>query len=156
MPLTGRDVLWVAILVTSPVFEGCADVSCGPHQEVTEDELCACVSGFELEGQTCVPIPPLDAGTSLDAGLASADTGVQMGGESADAGGTSSLGESCTSEDDCGPDAPFCDTFQYNMCLIRECTIEPESCPDGWMCCDFSRFGLEEQLCVPAGECPTR
>jgi hypothetical protein len=65
-------------------------------------------------------------------------------------------GMACTSSDDCaGLEASYCETFQAHICLVPDCTLEPDSCHEGWECCDLSSLGLDETLCVVAGQCPT-
>ena len=143
------------VLLSSIFLASClagGDARCGPGQQLTEDGLCECAPGFALDqdGQCATPA----ADPAVDAGEAGADAGDVSG--SVDAGLEPSLGQPCTSPEDCGPDAPFCDTFHYNACLVPGCVLEPDDCPSGWECCDLSVFQIEEKLCVRADECPTR
>jgi hypothetical protein len=65
----------------------------------------------------------------------------------------SGAGLSCTTDADCaGKEATFCDTFVTGTCLVRDCTLEPDSCFTGSECCDLSGFGLPA-LCIAAGAC---
>lgn len=147
-----RRVILVALVALGVGCVGSGDDRCGERQ-VLQDEACVCAPGFALDGRTCVPvIEPADAG-SVDAGTI--DAGAVDSGE-ADAGVQVFLEQPCTGHDECGPDAPFCDTFYYDMCVISGCTVSPDDCPSGWECCDFTSFGLDEQICVYADACPTR
>lgn len=65
-------------------------------------------------------------------------------------------GMACASSEDCaGLEASYCETFQTHVCLVPDCTVEPDSCHEGWECCDLSSLGLDETLCVEEGLCPT-
>jgi hypothetical protein len=62
-------------------------------------------------------------------------------------------GVPCTSDADCaGTEATFCDLFVSGTCLVRDCSVEPNSCFSGSECCDLSGFMLPK-LCIPAGAC---
>lgn len=66
------------------------------------------------------------------------------------------LGKSCTSPADCaGLEADFCDTFQSHQCLVQGCSLSPDDCFEGWSCCDLSKFGMPQPLCLPLGACPS-
>lgn len=65
-------------------------------------------------------------------------------------------GTACDSSADCaGYEATYCETFQAHICLVPGCTLSPDSCHEGWECCDLSTLGLDETLCVEEGSCPT-
>lgn len=63
------------------------------------------------------------------------------------------VGRPCTSDAVCADsEALFCDTFVSGGCLVRDCTISPNSCFAGTECCDLSAF-LLPNLCIPVGQC---
>ena len=65
-------------------------------------------------------------------------------------------GTPCESAADCAEfEATYCETVLAHMCLVEGCTVSPDSCHEGWTCCDLSTLGLDETLCVPEGQCPT-
>jgi hypothetical protein len=65
-------------------------------------------------------------------------------------------GMTCDSAADCtGYEATYCESFQAHICLVSGCTVSPNSCHEGWACCDLSALGLNETLCVEQGACPT-
>lgn len=66
-------------------------------------------------------------------------------------------GVACQSPDDCADfEATYCETFQLRVCLVEGCVLSPDSCHEGWTCCDLSPFGLDQTLCVPEGQCLTQ
>jgi hypothetical protein len=63
-------------------------------------------------------------------------------------------GTACEEEADCaGTEATFCDMFVTHQCLVRDCTLKPDSCFPGTECCEVTDFGISDLLCVAAGEC---
>ena len=65
-------------------------------------------------------------------------------------------GAACETSADCaGYEASYCEVFQAHICLVSDCTVSPDSCQEGWTCCDLTSLGLPETLCVEAGLCPT-
>jgi len=65
-------------------------------------------------------------------------------------------GAPCATGADCdGYEASYCETYQAHICLVPDCSISPDSCHEGWVCCDLSSLGLSETLCVENGLCPT-
>jgi hypothetical protein len=67
------------------------------------------------------------------------------------------LGRSCQGTEDCaGTEATFCDTYLSFQCIVQGCSISDDDCFSGWDCCDFTTLGLNDTLCVPEGQCPTR
>ena len=51
----------------------------------------------------------------------------------------SGMGEPCEGPEDCADyEADYCEMFVSFTCLIEACTVEPDSCPDGYICCDYS------------------
>lgn len=64
-------------------------------------------------------------------------------------------GMSCTSNADCeGTEATSCDTFMSHTCLVQGCSLTPDNCFSGTACCDLSKFGAPQPLCLPEGACP--
>lgn len=64
-------------------------------------------------------------------------------------------GEACTSSADCADgDATFCDAVRTHSCLVQGCTLAPNDCFEGTVCCDLSRFGVPLPICVAQGGCP--
>jgi hypothetical protein len=64
------------------------------------------------------------------------------------------LSMSCTSNADCaGTEATYCDMYQSHSCLVEGCTVSPDSCFEGWDCCDLSAFGVPMPVCIPQGAC---
>ena len=62
-------------------------------------------------------------------------------------------GQPCVSDADCaGFDASFCELFVSHTCLVRGCSVAPDSCSSGRECCDLTAFGLPT-LCLGAGLC---
>lgn len=137
--------------------DGC--VKCGKH-EVPDATGCVCEEGYAKSGTdtacTKVEAPP-PAASSGD--LAGADGGA----ESAEptGGGTNKLsaegeGTACTGDEECSafPDAKSCDAFVM-ACSIKNCTIDPNNCPDEYVCCDVSAFAPgAPNVCIKGG-CPT-
>jgi hypothetical protein len=65
-------------------------------------------------------------------------------------------GLACESSADCaGYEASYCETFQAHICLVSGCSLSPDTCFEGWQCCDLSSLGLDLTLCVEQGLCPT-
>ena len=145
--------LALAALLTLPACFVDGQEACGENQVLDDEGGCTCQEGYALDGQrVCVA---LGSDGEQDAGVA--DSGPPDSGTETATAGPTGLGVACTTHDDCaGYDASFCDNFHFSYCLIPACTIDPESCPQDWECCDLSIFGVEELLCVPANTCPTR
>jgi hypothetical protein len=63
-------------------------------------------------------------------------------------------GRPCTSDADCaGTEALYCDLFVSHGCLVRDCSLDPDSCFPGMECCTVAP-GVPN-LCIPAGACTT-
>ena len=64
-------------------------------------------------------------------------------------------GTACTSAADCaGTEATFCDTVMAHACLVQGCTVTPNNCFEGTVCCDLSKYGVPQPFCAPQGACP--
>jgi hypothetical protein len=64
-------------------------------------------------------------------------------------------GMSCTSSADCaGTEATFCDTIVEHACLVEGCSVSPNNCFGGRLCCDLTKFGIPMPICIAAGACP--
>jgi hypothetical protein len=65
-------------------------------------------------------------------------------------------GAPCESSADCaGYEAAYCETFVEHACFVSGCTSSPDSCHEGWECCDLSTYIPDLTLCVEEGACPT-
>jgi hypothetical protein len=133
---------------------------CGDDRILGEQETCVCPPGTadSAKDKTCQPIIITDAGApepERDAAVedgAAADAGQEDG-----AAMPTGIGTPCSSHADCASfDATYCESFQSHQCLIEGCAVSPDDCPTDYECCDLSSFGLENTLCVPDGQCPTR
>ena len=158
--------------------DGC--VPCGEHESVTPTG-CACVAGY-LRGDdgVCAEVvggigvactsdaectnptyPHCQTGsgggycTSLncDAGcdgdyscnLAASPTYCQRA--------PTGVGTACTSDADCASfDANYCELFVSRTCLVRDCSVSPESCFSGFECCAFAGTPIPN-LCLAEGLC---
>ncbi len=114
--------------------DGCT--KCG-RNEVAQGGACACRPGYAKLGAdaTCTeveqPGPATDAGS--DAAIPDEAPPPRLSAEGE--------GTACTSDDQCSafPDATSCDAF-VKMCSIKDCSIDPNNCPEGYACCDVSVF----------------
>lgn len=62
-------------------------------------------------------------------------------------------GVPCTSDADCaGYDASYCEVFVSGTCLVRDCSVTPDSCFTGFECCDLTPYSLPT-LCLAEGLC---
>lgn len=63
------------------------------------------------------------------------------------------VGVPCTSDADCaGNDANYCELFVSRTCLVRDCSVAPESCFTGSECCSFPGTPIPN-LCLAEGLC---
>lgn len=94
------------------------------------------------------------AGSGGAQGVAGSGGGQGTAGAGGTAGTTpTGEGQPCVSEADCtGLEASFCDIFVSQTCLVRGCSVSPDSCSAGKECCDLTAFGLPT-LCIAAGAC---
>jgi len=64
-------------------------------------------------------------------------------------------GQACQSNAECaGTEATYCDLTVSHQCLVQGCTVTPDNCFSGTVCCDLSKFGVAQPICVPPGTCP--
>jgi hypothetical protein len=140
------------LLALAVAAAGCVDDDrCGPNQ-VLEDGVCLCADGTVPPGDgagDCEPAPDAQPAAS-DAAPCGGDAGC------ADASTLpTGLGASCSSSADCAAyEATYCESFQSHTCQVEGCTLEPDDCYPGSICCDLTAFGMPT-LCVPEGQCPT-
>ena len=60
----------------------------------------------------------------------------------------------CDSSADCADfEASYCETYFSHLCLVADCTSSPDSCPEGWECCDLTA-AIGTTICVLPGTCP--
>ena len=65
----------------------------------------------------------------------------------------SGAGMTCAADSDCaGKEASFCDVVVSRTCLVRDCTVEPNSCFSGSECCVI-QGPVPLALCIPEGFC---
>jgi hypothetical protein len=65
-------------------------------------------------------------------------------------------GQACQSNADCaGTEATYCDSFVTHQCHVEGCALTPDNCFSGTVCCDLSKFGMAQPICVQTGTCPT-
>jgi hypothetical protein len=93
-----------------------------------------CDPGQELRGTGCFPIA-----TGGSAGSSSQPAAGAPAGGATDPGGNpdATFGTPCTSDADCGGDAPVCDNMVFNYCLQINCKDGEENagaCPADWQC----------------------
>jgi hypothetical protein len=63
------------------------------------------------------------------------------------------VGKSCSSDADCaGTEATFCDLVVSRTCLVQGCTVEPNDCFEGYICCDLTPF-VPAPICIPGASC---
>lgn len=100
---------------------GCLGDRCG------DDQL--------LRGNTCISAADAAPRADGDRGVASGD---------GDAG--EALGTECRragADSDCPGGASFCVILPGNTvgyCTYRDCTVDPNDCPDGYICLDLDKF----------------
>jgi hypothetical protein len=62
----------------------------------------------------------------------------------------------CASNADCaGTEATYCDIYYSKACLVQGCSLSPDNCFTGFQCCDLSKYGVAQPLCVVQGGCTT-
>lgn len=63
------------------------------------------------------------------------------------------MGTACTSNDQCaGTEATFCDSVVTHACAVQGCSLSPDDCYPGYVCCDLSKYGMPITLCS-SGSC---
>lgn len=99
-----------------------------------------CDPGQVYRNSACYPAPTATGGSTGNPGDGAA-------GETS--GETSQFGKSCTSQDECGGDAPICGAPQLPMCTQINCAegeANAGACPPDWMC--ISPGGSTPSACV--------
>jgi hypothetical protein len=113
------------------------DQPCG-SEETFADGVCMAASA---------PAPRMDGGSS-DGGSDSDD-----GGSACTEAPSEALGKMCSDDAECTCAAPFCaKAFGTGpgTCTIPNCTVAPDSCPDGYTCFDLSDVGVSgyDPFCI--------
>lgn len=63
-------------------------------------------------------------------------------------------GKPCASDADCaGTEATYCNTAVTQKCQVQGCTLSPNNCFTGTVCCDFTAYGVAQYQCVAEGSC---
>lgn len=63
-------------------------------------------------------------------------------------------GKDCTNDADCaGTEATYCNAYQTKKCQVQGCTLAPNNCFTGTVCCDYTAFGVAQYQCVAEGTC---
>ncbi len=113
--------------------DGC--VKCGKN-EIVQGNGCVCGPGYTKSGADarCIEVDepePADAGGDTTSPPPTEPTRLSPEGE----------GSSCQTDEQCSafPDATDCDDFFF-VCSIKNCSLDPNNCPDGYACCDVSVF----------------
>lgn len=161
------------------VYTSTGCTKCGAH-EVAAASGCECEEGYERAdaggpcapvglGQSCDPAasacsdpfthcePDGDTGYCTNECTSSDDCkgGYACNDDSVCQRPPTGLGKPCTTPDDCaGTEATFCDTVVAKSCQVQGCTLDPNNCFIGYGCCDLSKYGVPEPLCIPEGTCP--
>lgn len=106
---------------------------------------CATVAGCEFDDPCPGESEELNEGlcknVATDAGTS--DTGA------GDASGA--LGTVCVDDSSCSADAPFCAKSPFDaegLCTIRDCTVDPNDCPTGYICDDSALTFGAPTYCV--------
>jgi len=148
----------VYVRAESPGYEACVCDEDGGYviDKDTGHGCKKCKPGTFARNGSCVAPnetpQAADGGSSRDAATADA----KPSGEQQPTG----VDEPCESSADCAMfDATFCDTFMTHTCLIEKCATGENSCPDSWVCCDYSTLLAGLSICAQserlvAGECP--
>ena len=65
------------------------------------------------------------------------------------------LGKTCAAASDCaGTEATYCETFITKTCQVEGCSLAPDNCFSGYICCDLAKYGLAKPVCVAGAQCP--
>ncbi|MDJ0764101.1 MAG: hypothetical protein QNJ97_14055 [Myxococcota bacterium] len=141
----------VALLASGCIISDSDADRCGPGL-CFKDNAC-----WPDTSEVCVPegdTSDIDAGAS-DSGVPDTDSGSSD--TDSDTGDTqpTGLGEPCTGPEhgDCaGYDADYCASDPFNnyvgICTIKDCTTDPDNCPNGWRCCYFIEMANRPNLCL--------
>jgi hypothetical protein len=148
--------------------DGC--VPCGTN-EVVGATGCECAAGFGKSSldEPCTLGAIADAGSPNDQGDAGTPAAQAVActsdadctGAACDSKVTPSvcrtppvgLGKTCSTSSDCaGTEATFCDTVVTKACAVEGCSLAPDNCFPGYVCCDLSKYGISTKLCA-LGQC---
>jgi hypothetical protein len=149
---------WLALVIFGCAFYSACiidpDARCGDELVLGEQGAC-----FVVDAGAHADAAETPDGGEPDGAVQSTDAAVSEDAAAADAGAPvpTGLGAACSQPSDCAQfDATYCESFQTHQCMIEHCTVDPNDCPSGYECCDFSTLGLNNTLCVPTQQCPTR
>ncbi len=81
------------------------------------------------------------------------DSATGYNGEEAPEGSPSGLGKLCESDDECAEhEADFCVIVPGSggYCSFDDCTIDPNDCPGGYLCCEYNLEGNPRICLSPA------
>src|SRR5512145_2135965 len=90
---------------------------------------------------------------SLDHGIPSSGSGIRracglLGSPAVCRKPPVGMGTACTSNDQCaGTEATFCDSVVTHACAVQGCSLSPDDCYPGYLCCDLSKYGMPITLC---------
>lgn len=114
--------------------DGCT--KCGKH-EVVSGSACVCEPGYAKAGtDTACKEVEQTAPPTGDAGSDPTSSEPELTKLSAEGEGTPCEGDATCAD---FPDANVCDTF-VGTCSIKNCSLDPNNCPDTYLCCDVSAF----------------
>jgi hypothetical protein len=148
---------------------GC--VPCATN-EIVGPTGCECAPGYGKagSGEPCTLGVTADAGapndqgdpdTPVDSAEACTSNSDCTGGDACDLKVSPSvcrkpplgLGKACSTSSDCaGTEATFCDAVVTKACTVEGCSLAPDNCFPGYVCCDLSKFGIPTKLCA-VGQC---
>jgi len=99
----------------------------------TPEDSERCGDDYTYQDGMCQPLGDTDSSSDSDTDDAGADGGDEL---------PSGMGEVCAGEEDCaGYEADYCLIQmgeEEGVCTIQDCSVDPDDCPDGYLCCDFS------------------
>ena len=120
--------------------------TCGDDMKLVENDF----------GQYCTPKkkkntdnPPEDTSEEdLDAGADAAPSTDDEGGLPA------GMGDECLSDADCTEEADYCHFppgETVGECSFSNCSTDPDDCPEGFGCFDWTLFGVDNlpTVCIP-------
>lgn len=116
-----RALLLSSIPCCLGLLAGCLGDRCGEDQILRNN---ACISAADA-----APLPDGDIGAPTSDG----DLGVALGATCLEGGFPS----------DCPAAAPFCVILPGNAtgyCTLKDCTVDPNDCPEGHICLDLDKF----------------
>jgi hypothetical protein len=119
-----------------------AVVSC----TVGEDK---CGKGFKEKLGACAKVTATGGRTSV----ASTDADLDALGEENQPETVSGLHDSCQDQSDCAnKGADYCavdPTTGIGFCTIKDCTVNPDSCPGEYLCCKLPEMLKFPNMCLP-------